>query len=413
MKKTLNLNKKTFACAAVLALGVSALPACVASKGASATATGVQGLVATGGFSTKNPDGKDVKLDYAAADVTVTMTHKQTADGIACVPQLTITAELPTTTSSGLAAHMCKFQLDFNAGFAGEGLILTGAKFYARQGLYANGGKDLVTAIDCAAWASTEPAKGEVVYEMVASQNPPTIGMSAIDQPYANQTEAVMNNQFLKPSGTATMKFKGRQFSIDLGTFSVKGDVTSHGDPNLACAKTYHDLPNWQLPDVNPASAGYNATYGLDTFHGKRIILDMGAGWCAACLAQADVATKIKKTLDAAGRTDIAFVQLCDVSQPEEMAKHTEEPLLKGDWTIHKQTMPDGKTHVGSKSDAFAYDYDGRLMGFFEGNGTVYTDSYEEFINHVISAPKDKPDFITCPTGGYHVAGKSGCVITE
>jgi hypothetical protein len=402
----MKLHKNWLAMTAIAALSIQA---CVAGSGNSGSTGGggTVGLVAQGKLAT-NIDSKDIAIDYSKADVTVTMTHKQTSDALACVPSLTITAEIPTT-KNGVAVHMCKLELDFNAGFAGEGLLLTGAKFYARQGIYASGA--LADTVDCAGW-TTEPAKGEVVYELTATQDPPTIGVNTIAQPFAGQASAVMSNVLLSPSGALTLKFKGRQFNTTLDTLKFKGDVTSTGDANASCAKTYHDLPSWQLPDINPTSTGFNSTYGLEALHGKRIILDMGAGWCAACIAQADVATPIHTQLVAQGRTDVAFMQIIDVNTPEEMFKHTEEPLMKGAWSVHKQVMPDGTTKTADKSDAFAYDYDGRLMGYFEGNGTVYTDSYGEFINHVISADKEKPDYIFCATGGLHVGGKSGCVIT-
>ncbi len=388
------------------ALASWSLSACVAGtgdSGASTTGGGTQGLIAQGNLAT-NIDSKDISIDYSKADVTVTMKHKQTSEALACVPTLTIVAELPATKNN-VAVHMCKLELDFTAGFAGEGLLLTGAKFYARQGIYS--GTDLVDTIDCAGW-TTEPAKGEVVYELVAPQTAPTIGMNTIAQPYAGQTSAQMSNVLLKPTGALTLKFKGRQFNTTLDTLTFKGDVSSTGDANLACSKTYHDLPSWQLPDVNPKSDGVNTTYGLEAFHGKRIILDMGAGWCGACIAQADVATPIHDQLKTQGRTDVAFVQIIDPTQPELMFPHTEEPLMKGAWSVHSQLMPDGSTRAGDKSDAYAYDYDGRFMGFFEGNGTVYTNAYADFLNHVISADKAKPDFITCPTGG-----SNGCQVTQ
>ncbi len=389
------------------ALAAMSLSACVAGSTTSDTTTtggGTQGLIATGTLAA-NIDSKDITLDYSKADVTVTMVHKQTDAALACVPSLTIVAELPTTKGA-VNVHMCKLQLEFKAGFAGQGLLLSGAKFFARQGIYS--GKDLVDTVDCAGW-TTEPVKtGEVVYDYVPATDPPTIGMNTIAQPYAGQTNAVMTNVLLKPTGEITFKFKGRQFKTKLDTLNFKGDVTSLGDPNLECAKTYHDLPAWQLPDVNPKSDGVNTTYGLEAFHGKRIILDMGAGWCAACIAQADVATPIHEQLLAQGRNDIAFVQIVDVTQPELMFPHTAEPLMKGAWAVHKQVMLDGSTRAGDKSDAYAYDYDGRFMGFFEGNGTVYTNTYGDFIHHIIDAPKDKPDFITCATGG-----KDGCKITD
>ncbi len=386
---------------ALLALSATA---CVAGGTNTSTATGggTQGLIATGTLAT-NIDSKAVTIDYSKADVTVTMTHKQTSDALACVPSLTIVAQIPTT-KNGAAVHMCKLELDFTAGFAGEGLLLTDAKFYARQGIYASGA--LADTIDCAGW-TTEPAKGEVMYELAAGQDPPTIGMNTIAQPYAGEASAAMSNVLLSPTGKLTFKFKGRQFSTALDTLNFKGDVTSTGDPNIACAKTYHDLPSWQLPDINPKSPGVNTTYGLEAFHGKRIIVDMGAGWCAACIAQADVATPIHTQLTTQGRSDVAFVQIIDTNQPDPMFSHTEEPLMAGSWSVHKQVMPDGSTRAGDKSDAYAYDYDGRFMGFFEGNGTVYTNAYGDFINHVINADKAKPDFISCPTGGA-----SGCQVT-
>ena len=401
-----SLASGTVACCVL----VAGLSGCVAGNGAAGGSSGsgngapavipatLETLVAKGGFTAVNPDGKTVTVDYSKANVTVTMAHKQTTETLACVPVLTIAAELPTTTKSGVTVGMCKLQLDFKAGFAGEGLQLAGAKFYAKQGIYS--GKDLIDKVDCVPWGTAEPANSEVAYEYVPSSTPPTIGMSTIGQPYGNQVEAKMDNVLLQPMGSAVMKYKGRQFTIDLAAFSVKGPVTSKGDPNLACVKTFHDLPSWKLPDINPKSSGYNAEYGLEAFKGKRTVMMMGAGWCAACVAQAKIMEKIRLDMEAKGRSDVALAALIDTQQPKEMLDATAIPLFAGAWTVHKQALPDGSADKVDKGNAYAYDYDGRCMGYFQGADTIYTNKFEDFVRAMLNAPKEQPSFMTCLVGG-------------
>ncbi len=379
---------------------------CVAGTGAAGTANqgaaAVVGVKAVGTFET-TLDSKLIVLDYSAGTVSIALQHKISTDAKpTCVPDVHIIATIPTQINSVPPSTVgaCKLDLTFKAGFAGQGLVLDKARFSARTLDPATN-----TAVDCPGWV-TEPVKGEVVYENAGGDDV-TLALGGIGQPYAAQASAVVPGLFLTPSGPVTFKFKGRQFNADLSKLSFKGDATSTGNATIECAKTFHEFPSWTMPDIQKVEkeSGGGSTYGLDTFKGKRIVLLMGAGWCASCLAEAESMEKVNQELIKAGRKDYALLAIAEPSNiPGVLADKSTFPTFKGAWDLHTAVLSNGKKVKGNKGDGYAYDYDGRLMGYFEGAGTIYTSVFESWVLQMLNAPKDGKTNVICTTGG-----KDGC----
>lgn len=194
------------------------------------------------------------------------------------------------------------------------------------------------------------------------------------------------------------------------GGTDAGGDGSSAGDFDAGPAETAIGpaLPTWKLKDINPASAGYGTTYGLEKFAGKRTILGMWAGWSAAAIAMADVASPFAENLPAEAASKVAFAAIVAPSQPELLLTHVGAmPLFVDAWSNHTFIAPDGE-HTAEIADVLAYGVDGRLIGWFEGNGTVYTKTFGEFLQAVVAAPDSQTWFMFCATGG-----KSGCKVTE
>lgn len=387
-------RNRSLACIAGTWVLLAVLPGCVAGAGAEAgdegAAFATQPMTATGALTT-TIDSKEIAIDFTGMKADVTMSHRINTDAdpkaVSCRPLVTIAASLPDGT--------CKLELTFKAGFAGDGLHLATAKFYAKTGVYQD--DKLIATTPCAAWVK-EPAKGEVIY--VNSAGDATMGLTPLAKPYASQAKATIPGVFLQPQGIVKMKYLGRSFDLDVGKLSFKGTAVSTGSNDIECVKAFHDFPAWQLPDVQPKdTAGFGATFGLSSYQGKRVILLMGAGWCESCKEQAKVMDKVATELQTAGRADVQMVAITDPAPPL-LSEKCSFPVFKGDWAVHTMTNADGSVYKGHKNDAFAYDYDGRLMGFFQGDGTVYTNLFEDFVRKNVNAAKDGSGGIDCRIEG-------------
>lgn len=171
--------------------------------------------------------------------------------------------------------------------------------------------------------------------------------------------------------------------------------------------QVFQSMPKWNLQDIQSKSPGYGQSYGLDKFQGKRVVLLMGAAWCASCMAQAKIMEKVRNEMKAAGTSDFEMAVIVDPNGPGGMVNTTSFPVFKGSWSMHKQPLPSGQIRTGAKNDAFAYDHSGRLIGFFQGAGTVYTNYYDDFVRKTLKAPDSPTFFMACPNAG----GSGGCKI--
>ncbi|MSP92136.1 MAG: redoxin domain-containing protein [Myxococcales bacterium] len=373
-----------------------------ASKvGASSLQAAAQ-LTAAGGL-VSTLDGGEVKVDFEKMKAGVSMRHRLNADptGKACVPEVAITVAKEDGS--------CKLELEFRAGFEGEGLLLDKARFHASVGERQDG--VVINTIKCKEWTQTSGIKGEIIYEKIGGEG--SLAFAPLTQPNAGKEKATLPKTMLKPEGVLTMKFKGKQFKFDLANLTFSGDAMSIGSKDVACVKQSYDMPKWQFEDINPDSAGAKTTYGMDAFKGKRVIVMMGAGWCASCIAQAKTMQKVRAELIAAGRSDFEVMAINDGSAKAQQAEMTTKAGVKfpvfqgGSWDVHVWDR-DGVQKKASKNDAFAYDYNGKPMGFFQGAGTVFMGEFEKFVTDNLNA-KAGEGYVDCLVAG----SKRSCALVQ
>jgi hypothetical protein len=239
------------------------LAACASDDGSSGGGGGTAADLVGQGALTATIDGKDFSIDYTGIAATAVIKHRINTDpdGFACIPEVHLTMQHDKKGA-------CKLELIYKAGFSGQGLLLNNVRFHAKVGIKQD---DVVIAtVPCPGWTD-EPADGEVVYELADGDG--SINIAPLEAPDAAKSLAVLNNLELKPQGVVKMKYKGRQFDLDLGKIQFKGDVVSEGDASLSCTKDFQELPKWEHDDVNPDSKGFNTTYGLEAFKGKVVAL--------------------------------------------------------------------------------------------------------------------------------------------
>lgn len=337
------------------------------------------------------------KVDYSGLPVKATLVHKVSLDANqpACVPLISLTVAKADGT--------CRLELEFKPGVSGSELELSAAKFTAKQAIKE--GVATVGTTPCAGWVE-EPKKDEVIYQLESGSA--TMPMPTLGFPQAGQSNALLKNLDLRPQGKVTLKVAGqaRKFEFDLAALRFSGDASSTGssDAALECKKTTFPMPNWSLKDINPASATYDQTLNLNShFKLKRVVVLNGAGWCASCVSQTKSMEKLRATLAAQGRDDVVFVTINSADAVQDQAAITagvKVAVVQGTSAGGWQTMqrPSGKP--GEKNDGFIFDYNGKMLGFFEGAGTIQMGVWEEWLAKNVNLAKDAGIGFNCKAGG-------------
>ncbi|MBM4343278.1 MAG: redoxin domain-containing protein [Deltaproteobacteria bacterium] len=363
---------------------------CVSSDpGGGAAAPADTLLKATGSFSADIDKGT-FKVDYTGAVATATLKHRlnKTPGGLSCIPSAHI--------SVALKDGACKLEFLYEAGFAGEGLVLKTVNFHARGWLH--GDKSLNQTIDCPGWTK-EPAKGEVVYSSSVVEG--ALQFMPIGQPEAGMAKATLRNKELKTTFAklTTMKFQGRKFDVDLSSITFKGDVISLGDENAQCVKTFHDYPKWELQDINPGSKGANNTYGLDAFKGKKVVVALVSDWCASCISQTKLMQKLQDKYDAAGKN--AQMIVINDKKTNDKTKLTKEvttiPIFQdvaGVDAWAKMDAPHAGKFSGSdiRNSGYGFAKNGAEIMYFKpsGDGSLNLTAFEQAVEAAVNAP-DEP----------------------
>lgn len=384
-----------------LAATVSAMALVSACTSGSSTTDAGAGLASTAtpmkatGVLKATVGGQAGSVDYTGLLVKTALTHKINTDpkGLACVPLVNLAVEKEDGT--------CRIELDFKPGFDGTQLELSAAKFTAKLGIKQ--GNTTIQTKPCVGWPE-EPKKDEVIYQLESGAG--TLSMQVLGQPQAGQSNTTLKSLDFQPQGTVTLKVPGqaRKFDLDLSQLRFQGDAASVGsnDAALQCAKTTYDMPKWELPDINKASPTTGQTLNLNQFLGKRVVVLNGAGWCASCVAQTKSMEKLRAQLAGQGRDDVVFVAINNSDAIKDQGTITSgvqvavvQATSSAGWASMKR--PDGK--AGQKNDGFFFDYNGKLMGFFEGAGTVYTNVWEDWMAKNVGQPKGELG-IDCKNGG-------------
>lgn len=359
-------------------------------------ASAPQVMTVTGAL-TGSVGGATGKVDYSGLPVKAVLTHKisQDASVPACVPLISLAVEKPDGT--------CRLELEFKPGISGSELELAAVKFTAKQAVKQ--GVATVGTVPCVGWVE-EPKKDEVIYQLESGSA--TMPMPTLAFPQAGQDQALIKGLDLRPTGKVLLKVAGqaRKFEFDLAALRFAGDAASTGssDAALECKKTTFPMPNWSLKDINAASATHDKVLNLNSdFKLKRVVVLNGAGWCASCVSQTKSMEKLRAQLAAQGRDDVAFVTINSADAVQDQAKITEGvkvAVVQGTGSSGWQTMqrPDGKP--GEKNDGFIFDYSGKLLGFFQGAGTVHMGVWEEWMAKNVGLPQDAGAGYNCKDGG-------------
>jgi thiol-disulfide isomerase/thioredoxin len=370
-----------------LALAATAVSGCETTAGATAVNAP---LTAKGSFSGKI-DNADWTVSYDGAKATATMSHRLNKDpgGLACVPSLTLEVAKADGT--------CKLQLNYEAGFAGEGLLLKEVSFYAKSGIYQD--DVVIQTLPCEGWA-TEPAKGVVIYKSTDVEG--SLPLNPLSQPEAGMTTATLRGMKLNPTfnGPTTMVYKGRKFSVDLSKISFEGDIVSEGNETVQCVKTFHDFPQWQLKDVNPGSEGYDTTYGLDAFKGKKVVVALVSDWCGSCRAQTELMQKMQNEANSSGHGDTVMVVINDkqssnIKDLTNVAKSI--PIFQDVGGVDAWTMMN-ESHKGKfsgsaiRNSGYGFAKNGAAIMYFapDGTGSLNLTDYRTAVQTVINAKDDE-----------------------
>lgn len=352
------------------------------------TATsGPQPMVAMGSF-TASIDGGNFTVDYAGQAAQALAGHKLNSSplGLGCFGKLQISVQKPDGT--------CRLDIVFGPGAPGQGLQFESAAFHAKQAQAGGAAKD------CLGWTK-EPASGAVVYQSVGGTG--DIAMPPLAQPGAGQSKATIPDVTLQPKLTApvTMKYLGRSFKLDLSGLTFGGDLQSLGTAQMLCEKVVPPmtaLPAFTLQDINPGSPGYNTSYGLQAFAGKKIVVALVSDWCNSCLAQAKMMQQLQDSAVSQGKTDVQMVLVADKqkSNPANLTKQVKNiPVLQDTAAVNAWAILNEK-HVGKyknseiRNSGYGFAKDGTEIMYFapSGTGSLNLTAFQQAAQKVINSPQ-------------------------
>jgi hypothetical protein len=121
-------------------------------------------------------------------------------------------------------------------------------------------------------------------------------------------------------------------------------------------------LPTWAREDVQPKSARFGETYGLDAFTGKTVVVVLLEGQCPFCRSNAVVAQNLHDELRAEG-LDVQIVVLGDPSA-EELASRASLPIFRDSDRMAWDEMRAN----ASKHDTFVFAPNGERTYFWPGS---------------------------------------------
>ena len=123
--------------------------------------------------------------------------------------------------------------------------------------------------------------------------------------------------------------------------------------------------PVYSLADVQPKSARFGESYGLEAFRGQVLVVALLAGWCPFCQSQAERLEALRLELEGQGQK-VAFVTLHAADAEPYQAFITERcsfPMLQ-DTTAASAWA----AHGGEKDDMFVYDAEGKLRAYLSAS---------------------------------------------
>jgi hypothetical protein len=172
------------------------------------------GLTLSGEFEAKI-SGKTVTLDYTDGKADINLVHRLSTKGKSCVTSV----HMQITK----ADESCLLDLTFRPG-AGNALTLMEGQFHA---INKN------TFVECEDWPGLKPGKSQV-YTLKSGKD--TFALTKpVDQPYAGQKDAAVQDKSVLVTGTASFKLGGKSFSATFTKLKVEGTIKSTGNANASC----------------------------------------------------------------------------------------------------------------------------------------------------------------------------------
>jgi hypothetical protein len=137
--------------------------------------------------------------------------------------------------------------------------------------------------------------------------------------------------------------------------------VTPPSAPGAAAAQPAFELPAWMREDVQPQSARYGQTHGLESYRGKAMVVTLLEGQCPFCRSNSLVAQQLQDELVAEG-LDVQVVILGD-AYASEFASRVALPIFRdADGNAWEAMRPNA-----SKHDTFVFGPDGKRTYFLQG----------------------------------------------
>ncbi|MBX3185399.1 MAG: redoxin family protein [Labilithrix sp.] len=120
-------------------------------------------------------------------------------------------------------------------------------------------------------------------------------------------------------------------------------------------------LPSWMREDVQPKSARFSQTHGLDSYRGKTVVVILLEGFCPFCRSNSVVAQALQDELDAE-KLDVQIVVLGDAAASE-FASRVSLPIFRDADGRAWEEMRKG----ASKHDTFVFGPNGLRTHFLHG----------------------------------------------
>ncbi len=158
------------------------------------------------------------------------------------------------------------------------------------------------------------------------------------------------------------------QERIDPPASNGAGGAESNGESAKVDPAQMYKLPSWQREDVQPKSARFGQSYGLDHYSGKTVVVVLLEGYCPYCQSNSVVAQNLQDELTAEN-LDVQIIILGDPNA-EQFASKVSLPIFKDkDKSAWNEMRPGAYKH-----DTFVFAPSGERtyfwLGSYQGDAT-------------------------------------------
>jgi thiol-disulfide isomerase/thioredoxin len=169
--------------------------------------------------------------------------------------------------------------------------------------------------------------------------------------------------------------------------------TTCGAQTELECDESAERWPDWVLEDVQPQSASFGQTYGLEAFKGKPVFVAFLVGWCGYCRAQA---LELEALRTDPMFSDMVFVIVHGASANTDADRsallEVEEGVPRHGMIMFQDTdqVNAWGQHGGSKDDFYIYNAQGILSSYLEGGSmtNLATEPGKQLVRDALLAAK-------------------------